>query len=167
MYSLARFVAQYIKLDWCGDIKKQVFDGSSAHRDFANAVNKSGRAMYLEVVAGYFFLGRDVAEVANSYRFCEDHHDSWSSSSEAVTCRVDLNGNVTGAPGAWPFMDFLTTGGAGCAGASHCPGMTDDEYRTDVIIWALTQSPLIVATGEWAPTASSRPDLLELSHDSL
>ena len=92
-------LAQYIKLDWCGDIKKQVFDGSSAHRDFANAVNKSGRAMYLEVVAGYFFLGRDVAEVANSYRFCEDHHDSWSSSSEAVTCRVDLNSNVTGAPG--------------------------------------------------------------------
>jgi hypothetical protein len=46
-------------------------------------------------------------------------------------------------------MDFLMTGGMGCSPFSkgaHCPGQTDDEYRTTFALWALTQSPLIVAT---------------------
>lgn len=29
---------------------------------------------------------------------------------------------------------------------AHCPGMTDDEYRTEFAIWSITQSPLILAT---------------------
>jgi alpha-galactosidase len=105
--------------------------------------------MFLEVVAGYEFMtvaGLPVSSIANSYRFCEDHHDAWSSSSEAVKCRLALASNATGGPGAWPFMDFLTTGGAGCATGSHCPGMSNDEYKTDFVLWALTQSPLLVAT---------------------
>ena len=36
--------------------------------------------------------------------------------------------------------------GAGCAGVAHCPGQTDDEYKTEFVVWSLTQSPLIVDT---------------------
>jgi alpha-galactosidase len=43
-------------------------------------------------------------------------------------------------------MDVLTTGGAGCSLAAHCPGQTEDEYRTEFAIWTLTQSPLMIAT---------------------
>ena len=47
-------------------------------------------------------------------------------------------------------MDMMMTGGAGChpfsAGGAHCPGMTDDQYRTEFALWSITQSPLIVAT---------------------
>ena len=43
-------------------------------------------------------------------------------------------------------MDLLPTGGAGCVTGAHCPGQTDDEYATEFALWALTQSPLIVAT---------------------
>ena len=46
-------------------------------------------------------------------------------------------------------MDFLLTGGQGCVPFSkgpHCPGQTDDEYRTTFALWSLTQSPMIVAT---------------------
>ena len=34
----------YIKLDWCGDIKDQVWEGKTAHEQFSAAVNQSGTA---------------------------------------------------------------------------------------------------------------------------
>ena len=50
-------------------------------------------------------------------------------------------------------MDLLATGGAGCApysntsgNGTHCPKQSDDEYTTAFALWALTQSPLVVAT---------------------
>ena len=30
--------------------------------------------------------------------------------------------------------------------AAHCPDQTDEEYRTEFVLWSLTQSPLIVDT---------------------
>ena len=37
-------------------------------------------------------------------------------------------------------MDFLMTGGNGCAGPiAHCPGQTDDNYKTEFGIWTITQ----------------------------
>lgn len=148
--TFAAWGVDYIKFDWCGDIKKELAQGKSAHKEFAAAVLGSSKpGMFLEVVAGYFFLFGEIANYANSWRFCEDHHDSWKSLTEAVTCRVDQVHNATGSPGGWAYMDFLMTGGAGCSPFSkgpHCPSMTDDEYRTEFVLWSLTQSPLIVAT---------------------
>lgn len=143
--TFAEWGVDYIKLDWCGDIKDQVTKGAQAHRDFAAAVNATGRPMYIEVVAGYLFLWDEVATVANSWRFCTDHKDAWASTSTQIGCRADQL-NVTGSPGGWADMDYLHTGGAGCATGDHCPGQTDDEYRTEVAIWSLTQAPLIVDT---------------------
>ncbi len=102
-------------------------------------------AIAQQVVAGYLFLFGDVGSVANAWRFCTDHHDVWSSTDTQILCRID-QGNVTGAPGGWADMDYVHTGGAGCAHGSHCPGQTDDEYRTEVAIWSLTQSPILVDT---------------------
>ena len=153
----------YVKLDWCGDIKKQILKGAKAHRDFAAAMANataaaaaaSGKAphpIFIEVVAGYFFLGSAVAEVADAWRFCTDHHDAWANSQEQLACRLDLvnTGAIGGeTQGGWASMDALMTGGAGCVPASkgpHCPGQTDDEYKTNFVLWALTQSPMLVAT---------------------
>ena len=51
------------------------------------------------------------------------------------------------------IIDFLMTGGEGCyqdlnpdTDLRHCPGMTKNEYKTEFSIWAITASPLIVAT---------------------
>lgn len=147
-------------------------------------MNESGRAMVLDVVAGYFFLGRFARHIVipllnptllhapdqlrttriagvfvktimihgtlfasrstESYRYVT----SKFSSGFQVLCRLDqkLLG-VKGSPGGWANMDFLQTGGKGCdTPLSHCPGMTDSEYRTEFSIWSLTQSPLIVDT---------------------
>lgn len=110
--------------------------GAQAHRDFAKAVNATGRAMYIEVVAGYFFLRAQISTVANSWRFCTDHHDVWKSTDAQILCRVD-QANVTGQPGGWASMDFLHTGGAGCATGNHCAGQTDDEYKTEFVLWSV------------------------------
>ena len=147
--AFASWNVDYVKFDWCGDIKKQLLEGKQAHIDFARAMNASGRAMFLEVVAGYFFLWGDIATVANSWRFCTDHHDEWKSTNVEITCRIDQTNKSEGSPGGWPFMDMLITGGRGCSPFSkgaHCPGQTDDEYRTAFAVWSLSQSPIIVAS---------------------
>ena len=158
--TFASWGVDYIKLDWCGDIKDQVWEGHKAHAEFAQAVLKTNRSMFLEVVAGYWFFLGDIGTVANSWRFCEDHHDEWSSTTEAIECRISQVKNATGKPGAWAFMDMLATGGKGCVSASHCPGQSDDAYRSEFAIWSVTQSPLIVATDVRNMTAVMKETLL-------
>ena len=106
----------------------------------------TGREITLEFVAGYIFLLGKTPKYANVWRFCVDHHDTWKSTETQRLCRAVLEEDAKGAPGGWAYNDFLMTGGAGCATASHCPGMTDDEYRTEFALWTLYQSPLIVDT---------------------
>eukprot|EP01047_Picozoa_sp_COSAG01_P011578 COSAG01_NODE_508_length_16107_cov_120.001187_10_plen_630_part_00 len=162
--TFARWGVSYLKLDWCGDIKDEVWQGAPAHRAFSAAMNKTGHAMFLSVVAGYFFLGPEVSFWANSWRFCVDHHDSWQSTREQMLCRVDLplNGSGVGAPGGWPDMDYLHVGGAGCAASPHCAGAdeSEDSYLSQFVIWSLTQSPLIVDTDVRYMTAAMNDTLL-------
>lgn len=50
--TFAEWGVDYVKFDWCGDIKDQILQGKTAHKEWAAAMNASGRAMFLEVVAG-------------------------------------------------------------------------------------------------------------------
>ena len=160
--TFAQWSVDYVKLDWCGDIKKEITLGAAAHRNFSRAMNATGRPMFLETVAGYLFLLSGIREVANSWRFCTDHHDLWSSTKTQLLCRADqkLAKNAAGAPGGWPSLDFLMTGGAGCKGADHCPGQSDDAYRTEMAVWSLVQSPLLVDTDVRNMTAVMKEVLL-------
>lgn len=148
--TFASWGVDYVKFDWCGNVKKEPWTGEGLHRNFSAAIKASGRDMVLEVVAGYFFLGDDIRRYANVWRFCEDHHDSWKSTTEQLLCRHLLKKGAAGSAGGWASMDLMTTGGQGCsvdgAVVDHCPGQTDDEYVTEFVIWCLTQSPLLVAT---------------------
>mmetsp|Transcript_59548 Transcript_59548/g.116816 ORF Transcript_59548/g.116816 Transcript_59548/m.116816 type:complete len:450 (+) Transcript_59548:2-1351(+) len=159
--TFADWGVDYVKLDWCGDVKHHtayygLTVGAQWHKDFATALNATGRPMYLEAVAGYYFLQHETADYANAWRFCGDHHDDWVNTAELAACRIDQGAtpfNLTrGEAGAWPYMDFLMTGGEGCApyeeGVSgvHCPQQTEDQYETEFSVWTITQSPLIVAT---------------------
>ena len=68
-----------------------------------------------------------------------------------------------GKPGAWPYMDFLMTGGAGCkpwSTGAHCPGQSDDEYKSEFAIWSIRQSPLIVDTDLTEMTPVMKKSLL-------
>lgn len=92
--AFASWGVDYVKLDWCGDVKDHfvidgIKDGKIYHKEFAQALNNTGRPMFLEIVAGYWFLRHETAEYANSWRFCTDHHDEYESTIEAVGCRLD------------------------------------------------------------------------------
>ena len=84
-----------MKFDWCGDLHDHSIHewfsghGAKAHKDFHKALRNTGREIFLETVAGYWFLGKDIGKYSNSWRFCEDHHDKWGSTIEAVTCLLD------------------------------------------------------------------------------
>jgi alpha-galactosidase len=47
------------------------------------------------------------------------------------------------------------------ARAVHCPGQTDDQYRTEFAVWSITQSPLIVSTDVRNLTAVMRELILD------
>ncbi|MEO1649239.1 MAG: S1 RNA-binding domain-containing protein, partial [Pseudomonadota bacterium] len=115
--TFAEWEVDYVKLDWCGNVKHQPWKGPKYHREFGQAMLDAARPMYLETVAGYFFLGKEISDYANAWRFCEDHHDEWESTLENMLCRGDQHATAVtaGEPGAWPYMDFLMTGGQGCA----------------------------------------------------
>lgn len=161
--TFAKWGIDYVKLDWCGDIKDEIWMGRHAHTTWAAAFNKTGRSIFLEVVAGYWFLGNEISHYANSWRFCEDHKDEWGSTEEAIACRLDQTKLTRGAPGGWPDMDYLHTGGQGCVPFSqgaHCPGQTDDEYMTSFALWTITQSPLLIDTDVRNMTAIMKQTML-------
>ena len=145
----------YVKVDWCGDVKHMPLDGimvgAKDYRNFSHALTHtpSKRPMYFEGVAAYIFLLSDVPQYVNAWRASTDHHDEWSNLMEVVDT-VALVG-LPGRPGAWSYMDVIMTGGEGCRGqavhqALHCPGMTDEEYKSEYSLWWINQSPLVVAT---------------------
>lgn len=161
MNSFAAWNVDYVKVDWCGDVKKMPLDGIMVGAKDYKAVSAAitnttpPRSMYLEGVAAYIFLLGEVSDYVNAWRASTDHHDDWDNTLE-VLATVQLVGKP-GAPGAWSDMDVLMTGGQGCRNrrhhhefinndTRHCPGMTDTEYVSEFTLWSLMQSPLVVAT---------------------
>ena len=54
-------------------------------------------------------------------------------------------------PYGWAYGDMMMTGGEGCVGydpkvPQHCPKQTDAEYRTEVSLYAVLGSPMMVGT---------------------
>ena len=105
-----------------------------------------------------------MAEYANSWRSGPDHHDDWDSTIKIIEVNAD-KGKYAGndvkvirphcdlphdlGPGGWNDADFIMTGGQGCKDHTpmvHCPGQTDEEYRTEFAMWCIMGSPLIVST---------------------
>ena len=168
--TFASWEVDYVKVDWCGDVKKEFLDGilvgAKDYMDFSAAVTNTTpkRAMYLEGVAAILFLLWDVDIYVNAWRASTDHHDSWSNTLE-VLATVEVVGKA-GSPGAWSYMDVLMTGGQGCRGpnehnsSAHCPGMSEAEYTTEYTLWSIYQSPLLVSTDIRNMTAIMRKLLL-------
>jgi alpha-galactosidase len=154
--TFASWNLDYVKVDWCGDVKNMPLDGIAVgakdYKAFSAALTNSTppRHMYFEGVAAMLFLLWDVEQYVNAWRASTDHHDQWSNTMEVLATVEVLE--FPSVPGAWSYMDVLMTGGEGCSGpnqhssSAHCPGMTDEEYRTEFTLWSMYQSPLMVAT---------------------
>jgi alpha-galactosidase len=87
-----------------------------------------------------------MGQYANSWRSGPDHRDDWTSTASIIEHNVGLSKYA--GPGAWNDPDFLMTGGQGCSDDpdKRCPGMSDEEYRTEFGMWCLLAAPLLVVT---------------------
>lgn len=156
--TFASWNVDFIKLDWC--IKTPTGTGSRADRfttphgpllpeltgAFAAAMNKTGRAMWLNFHCDGAYMDW-CAQDGNTWRIGRDHHDNWDSTAEVIEVLKSA------APHSgfyrWGDPDLLMTGGAGCGDFTpgrRCPGMTNEEYRTEFSLWAIASAPLIVST---------------------
>jgi len=94
------------------------------------------------------------------WRATRDHHDVFSSVLAQV---MSVKGKSSwSGPHNWAYLDMMMTGGQGCEGQcvggrpdtgicnftdpQHCPGQTDNEYRTEASLYAVVSSPMMVGT---------------------
>ena len=93
-------------------------------------------------------------EIAQIWRATGDHHDKFSSTMEQVAAIAEKGPKAYG-PYNWAYGDMMMTGGQGCPfkgqdppymHPQHCPGQTDNEYRTEVSLYAVLSSPMMIGT---------------------
>jgi len=137
----------YVKMDWCGQHCTE--DG---HKQFSTYLNQTGRPIVLELCRGSYQTQNKwgyAPQVAQLWRASGDHHDDWKSTLQQIDSVVGKG--TWSAPYGWAYLDMIMTGGQGCVGQSpdqtlHCPGQTDEEYRTEYSMYAITASPILIGT---------------------
>jgi len=145
--TFASWGVDYVKMDWCGQDRT-----SNGHKEFSYQLNQTGRPIVLELCRGDYQTENKwgyAPQVAQLFRATGDHHDDWGSTVYEVAS-VKGKGDWSKSYG-WAYLDMLMTGGQGCPGqknnqALHCPGQTDDEYRTEFTLWSVIGSPLLIGT---------------------
>jgi len=137
----------YVKMDWCGDNCNE-----AGHEEFSKDLNATGKPIVLELCRGTYQTQSKwgyAPQYAQLWRSSGDHHDNWASTLDEAKS-VEGKSSWSG-PYGWAYMDMIMTGGQGCNGqkpdeARHCPGQTDNEYRTEFSIYAITGSPILIGT---------------------
>lgn len=143
----------YVKIDYCGKD-----DSPEGHKNFSRALNATGRPIVLELCRGPYQEQADwgyAPSIAQVWRATGDHHDRFSSTIEQVEAMsrpsIYIPGEGGSGPYGWAYGDMMMTGGEGCVGydpkvPQHCPKQTDAEYRTEVSLYSVLGSPMMVGT---------------------
>ena len=151
----AKWGLDYIKVDCISDHPYR----PSEIRQIAVAIQKTGRPIVLSLSPGPTSLNvaDEVAKYAQMWRITDDHWDVWSIKHEpgrgefpfSVKDEFDRialwNSHVK--PGSWPDADMLPWGNLGPhpgLGKSRDSRETHDEERTELNLWAISRSPLIL-----------------------
>eukprot|EP00947_MAST-08B_sp_MAST-8B-sp1_P002199 g2199.t1 len=153
--TFADWKVDYVKVDYCGG-----HDSPDGHKAISEAMNKTGRPMILELCRGPYQQEQKwgyAPSIAQVWRATGDHHDDFSSTMDQIGS-MKGKGSWSG-PFGWAYGDMMMTGGQGCKDqfddkaqewdwhtAQHCPGQTDNEYRTEVSLYAVTSSPMMIGT---------------------
>jgi alpha-galactosidase len=137
--TLASWGVDYVIYDWCGaeKIYPTQAEQQAAFQKMAEAVKASGRDVAFAVSQGGAF---DVASWAtkagaNLWRAGEDVSDSWKS---VVSIGFTQNSKEgLAGPGHWSDPGLVQFGNS---------GMSADEYRTQLNLWALLAAPLMLGS---------------------
>ncbi len=125
----------YLKYDWCGAAR--VYKDSemrAVYQKMGAILESLPRPIVFSICqygrADVWKWGPEVA--GNLWRTTGDIHDSWESMSSIGFSQNDLAPYA--GPGHWNDPDMLEIGNG---------GMTDDEYRVHMSLWAMLAAPLM------------------------
>jgi len=142
----AEWSVDVVKMDWCFTDGMQP---EETYASFSKALNSTGRHIHFNMCE----WGKDDPwtwgpRVAQSWRATGDHVPTWEDTKRIIAERTKIPDKYSGHPYAWNDMDMLETGNY--KQAAHANGktgnMTAVEYQTEVSMWAIFASPLIVTT---------------------
>jgi alpha-galactosidase len=133
--SYAAWGIDYLKYDWCSASKiYQDDDMQAVYQKMGDALRATGRP----IVYSLCQYGRDsvwewgAAVGGNLWRTTGDISDNWDSMMGIVMHQFGLE--QWAGPGHWNDPDMLEVGNG---------GMTADEYRTHMALWAILAAPLL------------------------
>lgn len=138
----------YLKYDWCsaGQIYKDS-DMRAVYQKMGDALKASGRPIVFSLCQygreDVWKWGADVA--GNAWRTTGDIADNWNSLERIGFAQAAIASYAK--PGHWNDPDMLEVGNG---------GMTTEEYRVHMSLWALLSAPLLAGN-----------DLQNMSKDTL
>jgi alpha-galactosidase len=127
----------YLKFDWCGASRvyqRTPADLQGAYQKMSEALAKTGRPIVFSLCEyGWGDVWQWGAKAGgNLWRTTGDIADNWDSMDRIGFAQLAITRYA--APGHWNDPDMLEVGNG---------GMTADEYRTHMSLWALLRAPLI------------------------
>jgi alpha-galactosidase len=149
----------YVKVDWC---YAEGLDARTQYARFRDALAKAGRPIVFSICEwGSATPWEWGAATGNLWRTTGDIQDNWNS----MVSIVDLSAQHASAarPGAWNDPDMLEVGNG---------GMTDDEYRAHLSLWAIMAAPLMAGNDLRSMSVITReilsnPEVIAVDQDSL
>jgi alpha-galactosidase len=157
--AFAEWGVDYVKEDWC---YAEGLDAPAQYAKFRDALAKVGRPIVLSICEwGSFRPWEWGPTTGNLWRTTTDIEDTWAS----MLSNLDISGQHASAarPGAWNDPDMLEIGNG---------GMTDDEYRAHLSLWAIMAAPLIAGNDVRTMSAATRDmltnrEVIAVDQDSL
>ncbi len=153
----------YLKYDWCsaGAIYKDT-DMQAVYQKMGDALEATGRPIVYSLCQyGRNDVWKWGAKVdGNLWRTTGDISDHWKSMESIGFRQLEIAPFAT--IGHWNDPDMLEVGNG---------GMTDDEYRTHMSMWAMLRSPLLAGNDVRSMSDATKaillnPDVIALDQDA-
>jgi alpha-galactosidase len=149
----------YVKEDWCNSAG---LDARTQYTKFRRALDRTGRPIVLSICEWGVNQPWDWApSVGNLWRTTDDIGDNWAS----MLSNLDQSAqhSAVARPGAWNDPDMLEIGNG---------GMTPDEYRAHMSLWAMQAAPLIAGNDLRTMSAETKailtnPEVIAVDQDAL
>jgi alpha-galactosidase len=155
----AAWGVDYVKEDWCNADR---LDAPTQYRKFRRALDRVDRPIVLSICEWGVNQPWDWAPtVGNLWRTTDDIGDNWPS----MLSNLDQSAqhSAVARPGAWNDPDMLEIGNG---------GMTPDEYRAHMSLWAMQAAPLIAGNDLRTMSAETKSiltnaEVIAVDQDSL
>jgi alpha-galactosidase len=154
----AAWGVDYVKEDWCN---AEGLVAPVQYAKFRDALAHAGRPIVLSICEWGANQPWDWApKIGNLWRTTDDISDNWPS----MLSNLDQSSQHRGiaGPGAWNDPDMLEVGNG---------GMTGDEYRAHMSLWAIQAAPLIAGNdlrtmSEETRSILTNPEVLAVDQDA-